>query len=93
MSKYDHFAAIQALLIYIVMRVIDNSVLEPDLKLDLFLTDQVRNPAFPWKSSKPTTQGLCNSFKDLCNEPFSRNERLYPSPNWQEWDFAESRRR
>lgn len=47
MSKYDHLAAIQALLINIVMRVIDNSVLEPDLKLFLFLTDQGRNLAFP----------------------------------------------
>ncbi|KAK9235720.1 hypothetical protein V1525DRAFT_409153 [Lipomyces kononenkoae] len=76
-SKRDHLAAIQALLIYIMMRVIDNSDIGLDLNLELLVT----------------YQGLCDSFKDLCNEPFYQHERLCSSSSWQEWVFAESRRR
>ncbi|OKL64254.1 hypothetical protein UA08_00398 [Talaromyces atroroseus] len=46
-SKDEHLAAIQALLVYIMMRVIDNSKIEPDLNLELLVT----------------YQSLCDSFK------------------------------
>ncbi|KAK9481971.1 hypothetical protein V1527DRAFT_486132 [Lipomyces starkeyi] len=76
-SRDELLAAIQALLVYIIMRVIDNSKIEPDLNLELLVT----------------YQGLCESFKDVCNEPFYRHEREYPSSSWEDWVFAESRRR
>jgi len=38
-------------------------------------------------------QTLCGKFKNLCNEPFCQDERSYPSSTWEDWIFAESRRR
>ncbi|TVY33874.1 hypothetical protein LSUB1_G005142 [Lachnellula subtilissima] len=72
--REDLLAAIQAQLIYMMMRVIDNSNRKADLNLD-------------------TYENLCESFKELCNEPFCQDERLYPSHTWEDWIFAESRRR
>ncbi|KAK9777567.1 hypothetical protein AB5N19_11504 [Seiridium cardinale] len=40
-SKYEVLAAVQAQIIYIVMRVIDNSNIEPNLNLELFVTYQM----------------------------------------------------
>ncbi|KAF2627238.1 hypothetical protein BU25DRAFT_393973 [Macroventuria anomochaeta] len=76
-SKHDLLAAIQAQLIYIMMRVIDNSKAEPDLNLEILVT----------------YQNLCESFKKICNQPFFLDERMYPSSSWEDWVFAESRRR
>jgi hypothetical protein len=41
MSKFDLLAAIQAQLIYIMMRVIDDSEAEPDLNFKILVTYQV----------------------------------------------------
>ncbi|CAG9984211.1 unnamed protein product [Clonostachys byssicola] len=76
-SKHDHLAAIQALLIYIMMRVVDCSKTDLDLNLELLIT----------------YQGLCDNFKDVCKEPFYQHERVCPSSSWEDWVFAESRRR
>ncbi|KAH7068214.1 hypothetical protein BKA63DRAFT_521352 [Paraphoma chrysanthemicola] len=76
-SKHDLLAAIQAQLIYIMMRVIDSSEAEPGLNLQILVT----------------YQNLCESFKSLCNQPFFQDERTYPSSSWEAWVFAESRRR
>ncbi|KFY25268.1 hypothetical protein V493_04730 [Pseudogymnoascus sp. VKM F-4281 (FW-2241)] len=76
-SRDDLLAAIQAQIMYIIMRVIDNSKIEQDLNLEMLVTHQV----------------LCDSFRALCNEPFCQDERLYPSSCWEDWVFAESRRR
>ncbi|KAH7092162.1 hypothetical protein FB567DRAFT_516648 [Paraphoma chrysanthemicola] len=76
-SKHDLLAAIQAQLIYIMMRVIDSSEAEPGLNLQILVT----------------YQNLCESFKSVCNQPFFQDERMYPSPSWEAWVFAESRRR
>ncbi|CAH0025799.1 unnamed protein product [Clonostachys rhizophaga] len=72
-SKHDHLAAIQALLIYIMMRVVDCSRTDLDLNLELL--------------------GLCDNFKDVCKEPFYQHERACLSSSWEDWIFAESRRR
>ncbi|CAG9948022.1 unnamed protein product, partial [Clonostachys rosea f. rosea IK726] len=76
-SKHDHLAAIQALLIYIMMRVVDCSKTDLDLNLELLIT----------------YQGLCDNFKDVCKEPFYQHERACLSSSWEDWVFAESRRR
>jgi hypothetical protein len=36
---------------------------------------------------------LCDRFGESCGESFSQDERAHPSPNWEDWIFAESRRR
>ncbi|CAI6088015.1 unnamed protein product [Clonostachys chloroleuca] len=76
-SKHDHLAAIQTLLIYIMMRVMDCSKTDLDLNLELLIT----------------YQGLCDNFKDVCKEPFYQHERACLSSSWEDWVFAESRRR
>ncbi|KAH8596289.1 hypothetical protein B0O99DRAFT_620021 [Bisporella sp. PMI_857] len=76
-TKNELLAAVQAQIMYIIMRVIGNSKLEKDLNLELLVTHQI----------------LCDSFRKLCNEPFCQDERLYPSSSWEAWIFAESRRR
>ncbi|KAL9095961.1 MAG: hypothetical protein Q9165_001959 [Trypethelium subeluteriae] len=64
-------------IIYIIMRVHDNSKLEPDLNLEMLVAYQT----------------LCEGFRNLCDEPFCQDERVYPSASWEDWIFAESRRR
>ncbi|KAH8690511.1 hypothetical protein BGW36DRAFT_388879 [Talaromyces proteolyticus] len=77
LSKPYLLGSIQSQLIYMMMRVIDGSQTEPDLNMEMLVT---------W-------QGLCESFKKLCKQPFCQDERVNPSQNWEDWVFAESRRR
>ncbi|KUJ22450.1 uncharacterized protein LY89DRAFT_693830 [Mollisia scopiformis] len=76
-SRDGLLAAVQAQIIYIIMKVTDNSKFEQDLNLEMIIT----------------FQALCESFRELCNEPFCQDERMYPSFSWEDWVFAESRRR
>ncbi|KAE8548320.1 hypothetical protein EYB25_008698 [Talaromyces marneffei] len=76
-SRDDLLAAIQAQIMYIIMRIIDNSKTDQSMNLEMLVTHEI----------------LCESLVQLCKEPFCRDERLHPSPNWEDWVFAESRRR
>ncbi|KAK7990522.1 hypothetical protein PG990_014802 [Apiospora arundinis] len=77
LSKQELLATIQAQLIYIMMRVIDKSPTTPGMNHEMLVI----------------YQSLCESFKDLCNQPFFQDERQYPSSYWEDWVFSESRRR
>ncbi|KIM97235.1 hypothetical protein OIDMADRAFT_168993 [Oidiodendron maius Zn] len=77
LSKQDLFAAIQAHMVYVIMRVIDGS----------------REP-LGWNHEMLLIGGmLCERFKEICNEPLCQDERSNPSLTWDDWIFAESRRR
>ncbi|GAM42256.1 hypothetical protein TCE0_044r16051 [Talaromyces pinophilus] len=77
LSRDDLLAAIQAQVMYIIMRIFDNSKTDQSMNLEMLVTHEI----------------LCESLVQLCKEPFCLDERLHPSPNWEDWVFAESKRR
>ncbi|TVY83748.1 hypothetical protein LSUE1_G001156, partial [Lachnellula suecica] len=76
-SREDFLAAVQAQIMYIIMRVIDDSKFDSDINQSMLVTHSI----------------LCEGFRNMCNQPFCQDERLYPSSSWEDWIFAESRRR
>ncbi|EED19840.1 conserved hypothetical protein [Talaromyces stipitatus ATCC 10500] len=76
-SREDLLAAIQAQIMYVIMRIIDDSKMDQGMNLEMLVTHEI----------------LCESLVQLCNEPFCQDERLYPSSSWEDWVFAESKRR
>ncbi|GAM44009.1 hypothetical protein TCE0_060r19286 [Talaromyces pinophilus] len=76
-ARDDLLAAIQAQIMYIIMRIFDDSKSDQGMNLDMLITHEI----------------LCESLVQLCNEPFCQDERLHPSANWEDWVFAESKRR
>jgi len=62
---------------YIIMRINDDSKSDLESNLEMVAVQEV----------------LCRGFRKMCNQPFCQEERLYPSASWEDWVFAESRRR
>jgi hypothetical protein len=78
MSKEDVLAAVQAQLIYIIMRVaVGDAQKSAECNLQMLVTFQI----------------LCEHFTKLCEEPFCLPEKWSPRSTWNDWVFAESRRR
>ncbi|KAH8674627.1 hypothetical protein BGZ60DRAFT_404421 [Tricladium varicosporioides] len=77
LSGRDAFAAVQASSIYVIMRVVDGACQTQEQDLQMLLH----------------FQDLCEGFKCIFHEPFSLTEDEKPSSNWDDWVFAESRRR
>lgn len=79
MAKEEVLAAVQAQLIYIAMRVAaaEDAQKSDEWNLQMVVTFQI----------------LCERFMNLCDEPFCLPESWRPGTNWNDWVFAESRRR
>ncbi|KAH6670595.1 hypothetical protein B0J14DRAFT_99524 [Halenospora varia] len=77
LSGRDTLAAVQASSIYVIMRVADGTCQTQEQDLQMLLQ----------------FQDLCESFRQIYHEPFSLTEVEKPSSNWDDWVFAESRRR
>ena len=78
MSKEDILSAVQAQLIYIIMLiVVDDAEKSAECSLQMIVAFQI----------------LCDRFMNLCEEPFCLPENWSPGSTWNQWVFAESRRR
>ena len=78
MSKEDVLAAVQAQLIYIIMRVVaDDAQKSVEFNLQALVVFQI----------------LSEHFMKICEEPFCIPETWSPGSTWKDWVFAESRRR
>ncbi|KAF2846068.1 hypothetical protein T440DRAFT_459260 [Plenodomus tracheiphilus IPT5] len=78
MSKEDVLAAVQAQLIYIIMRVVvDDAQKSAECNMQMLVAFQI----------------LSERFMKLCEEPFCLPETWAPGSTWHDWVFAESRRR
>jgi hypothetical protein len=78
MSKEDLLAAVQAQLVYIIMRVaVDDAQKSAECNLQMLVAFQI----------------LCARFMKLCEEPFCLPEKWSLGSTWNNWVFAESRRR
>ncbi|KAF2143513.1 uncharacterized protein K452DRAFT_225511 [Aplosporella prunicola CBS 121167] len=76
-EKEELFAAIQAYIIYLIMRIVDDEAQNVGSGFHMLLS----------------FHKLHDRFRHLCNEVFCEEEQWDPSPIWEEWIFAESRRR
>ncbi|KAJ8099055.1 hypothetical protein POJ06DRAFT_255835 [Lipomyces tetrasporus] len=76
-SAQEILTAAQALLIYMIMAIIDQDELTSERGADMINTFKL----------------LCIRFKDLINGPFAEPDHMHPSATWEDWIFAESRRR
>ncbi|KAB5527931.1 hypothetical protein GE09DRAFT_975301 [Coniochaeta sp. 2T2.1] len=77
MSAEDMLACIQAQMIYMIMRFVDGTQDPPELNQQLIRTYQI----------------LCKLFRRLHNGPFCEPDNYILRPTWEEWIYAESRRR
>ncbi|KAF2137752.1 uncharacterized protein K452DRAFT_98095 [Aplosporella prunicola CBS 121167] len=78
MPKEDLLAAVQAQVIYIIMKVVINDPQQSaESNLQMLLTFQT----------------LCERLMKLLQEPFCLSEQISLSSTWEEWILAESRRR
>lgn len=85
MSKPELLAAIQAGMVYLIMRVVDGSGTSPS-------TSPSASPE--WNQEMALSQTLlCDRFLSLCSNQFCEDELSNPSLTWEDWIFAESRRR
>lgn len=77
LSKGDLLAAIQAFTIYVIMRIIDDHIDHSGYDIFTLLS----------------FQQLSLAFRELCGQDFCQEEQSHPSWIWEDWIFAESRRR
>ncbi|KAK9244232.1 hypothetical protein V1506DRAFT_542101 [Lipomyces tetrasporus] len=70
-------AAIQVYIIYLIMCIVDDTLRHSEQDLHTLLSFQL----------------LCEQFRKTCAQPFALDEQANPSQSWQDWIFAESRRR
>ena len=76
-----------------MMRITDSSVTEPGLSFEILVIFQVWPLHIFLKLRLTLSERLCEKFKRLCNQPFFQQESHNPSLSWEDWIFAESRRR
>lgn len=77
LSNEDLLAATQAGMVYVIMRVVDGPMQSPEWNQEMTFYQNV----------------LCNAFLEKHDGNFCESEAENPSTNWQDWIFAESRRR
>ncbi|KAF2479363.1 hypothetical protein BDY17DRAFT_37184 [Neohortaea acidophila] len=77
LSKEDLLAAMQAHIVYLTMRIIDGVMESPEWNVEMATSHTV----------------VCDRFLELCNGKFCEDEQKVPSLTWEDWIFAESRRR
>lgn len=97
-SKFELIAAIQAGLIYIIMRAIDGVKERSSEIIEMLLTCQVSGPielGETWLVPLMyNVEVLVEHLKKTINQTICCHfEQLRPSPNWGEWVFAETQRR
>ncbi|KAH8885716.1 c6 zinc finger domain-containing protein [Thozetella sp. PMI_491] len=74
-SDYDLLAAIQAHIIYIIMRFVDGSSQPADMNMQLVISHKV----------------LCNIFVDRYSDTAGQYQSPLAYSNWEEWIYAESK--
>lgn len=93
MSKYDVLASVQAGMMYLIMCIIDpspeNEMHGQALLQVLFVRPTSTLPVLV----ADTVKDLCMHFKSQCGGSLNESELSTPSNSWEEWIFAESRRR
>ncbi|KAH8429244.1 Zn(II)2Cys6 transcription factor domain-containing protein [Aspergillus melleus] len=76
-DREELLAAIQVYIIYLIMRIVDDTLRHSEHDLHMLLSFQL----------------LCEQFRKICAQPFALDEQANPNHTWQDWIFSESRRR
>jgi hypothetical protein len=97
MTPEDLLACIQAQMIYMIMRFVDGSHDPPELNQQLIRTYQVsplaREVCHKGECRADGAQMLCKTFRRRQGDRFCELDSFIIRPTWEEWIFAESRRR
>ena len=93
MSGHEVLAAVQACMMYLIMCIIDHSPENEghgEALLRVLYASQIHMLSILWANS---LQDLCVKFKGQNGGSLNASEISSPSSCWEDWIFAESRRR